>query len=68
MIGINEMGVVKVWVNQDYSQISTHGRISEEKMVETIIEAVNNVVDKIDQRNKRPVKSYFYLQSERLKF
>lgn len=48
MIGINEMGVAKVWVNQDYSQMSTYGRISEEKMVETIIEAINNTIDKID--------------------
>jgi glycosyltransferase involved in cell wall biosynthesis len=62
------MGVVKVWANQDYSQINTHGRVSEEKMVETIIEAVNNIIDKNDQRNKRPVKSYFYLHSDKLKF
>ena len=62
------MGVVKVWVNQDYSQISIHGRISEEKMVETIIEAVNSTIDKIDQQNKRPIKSYFYLQSDQLNF
>ena len=62
------MGVVKVWSNQDYSQINTYGRVSEEKMVETIIEAVNNTIDKYDQRNKRPVKSYFYLHSDLLKF
>lgn len=68
-IGVNEEGVVKVWLNEDTSK--THlvgGRVSEGVMVRSIIDAVDQNSDSAMAPHLPNIKNYLYRNADSLTF
>lgn len=68
-MGINERGVVKVWLNSDFSTHHVIGKASPEDMVRSIVEVIERNLDQgqLPQRIP-PVCTYLYRNNPKLQF
>lgn len=69
-IGINERGVVKVWAGSKWSQITVKGgAISQEDMVRSIVECLEESIDKYSMPQQNPsIRNYLYRTADRINF
>lgn len=66
---MNEGGVVKVWLNRDYSKnFIVGGRITEEQMVKGVIDIIDSNCDNNRNNGIPSVRNYLYRNSDLLKF
>ena len=66
---MNEGGVVKVWLNRDYSKnFIVGGRITEEQMVKGVIDIIDSNCDSNRNDGIPSVRNYLYRNSDLLKF
>ncbi len=68
-VGVNERGVVKVWLNADFSSHHVIGKASQEDMVRSIVEIIERNLDQgqLPQRVP-PVRNYLYRNNAKLQF
>ncbi len=69
-MGINDKGVVKVWMNQNYSANYFVGsKVSEESMVNSIVEIIEKNTDHRRIPSHIPsIRNYLYRNTDKLKF
>lgn len=62
LIGVNEQGIVKVWMNPEFMRSSPAGnRISEYAMVAGLIDIIENSADKLKMPPNDPsIKNFLF--------
>jgi hypothetical protein len=69
-IGINERGVVKVWAGPKWPLVTIRGGVvSQEDMVRSIIECLEENIDKTSMPPENPsIRNFLYRDSDRINF
>jgi hypothetical protein len=68
-VGINEKGVVKVWMNREFSKnFIVGGKISQEQMVKGIVDILDSNCDTVRLNGIPTVRNYLYRNSDMLTF
>lgn len=69
MVGINEQGIVKVWLNANLAATKPFGKATEAQMISSLIEAIDRNIDPDQLPPSIPtVRNFLYKNSDSLTF